>query len=243
MSDLAPVTVAPITLDVDTPQGPGRWLLSPTQGNATALLLLGHGAGGGLDGVDLVALASLLPAHGVAVARFEQPWRVAGRKVATRPPTLDEAWLAAVPALLDDLGLDLAGVPVIQGGHSAGARVACRTAQAVDAVGVLALSFPLHPPGKPERSRLEELLTPSVPVLVLQGDRDPFGSAAELSAAVTASGAGEGINVVEVTGAGHPLAVPARVRPAAAHRQWLADQVLPALPAMLPPGNAPTASA
>lgn len=215
------------TLDVDTPQGLGRWLVSPAEGTVTGVLLLGHGAGGGLDGIDLVALASLLPAHGLTVARFDQPWHVAGRKIATRPPTLDEAWLAAVPALLADPGLGLAGVPLVVGGHSAGARVACRTAGALGAVAVLALSFPLHPPGKPEKSRRDELLTPGVPVLVVQGDRDPFGSAETVREAVAGASSPTAITVLEVAGGAHALSVPARVRSASDHRQWLADLVLP----------------
>ena len=148
---------------------------------------MGHGAGGGLDGVDLVALAEHLPSHGITVARFDQPWHVAGRKIATRPPTLDAAWLAGAEHLVAGDALGLAGLPVFAAGHSAGARVACRTAAQVGAAGVVALSFPLHPPGKPERSRIAELLTPTVPVLVIQGDRDPFGSADEVRAAVAAT--------------------------------------------------------
>ncbi|MGA4507285.1 alpha/beta family hydrolase [Propionibacteriaceae bacterium G1746] len=218
--------------EVDTPQGTGRWHVSPAapgaeQGSPRALVVLGHGAGGGVDGIDLVALAALLPAHGITVARFEQPWKVAGKKVATRPPTLDEAWLAAVPALVTgSLGrqLHLGGAPLVVGGHSAGARVACRCAAALGAAAVLGLSFPLHPPGKPESSRLDELLAPTVPVLVLQGDRDPFGTPAEVNKALSSSNTH--ITVVEVTGAGHPLSVPAKVRTAADHRDWLAANVL-----------------
>jgi predicted alpha/beta-hydrolase family hydrolase len=97
----------------------------------------------------------------------EQPWRVRGRKVAERPPLLDEAWLAVLA--------ELAGAPLVAGGRSAGARVACRTAAEVGADGVLCLAFPLHPPGRPERSRLPELEAVQVPVLVVQGDRDAFG--------------------------------------------------------------------
>ncbi|WP_026926979.1 alpha/beta hydrolase family protein [Granulicoccus phenolivorans] len=223
-----------VVREVDTPQGPGRWHVSPAtaDGGVRALLVLGHGAGGGLDGVDLVALAALLPARGITVARFEQPWKVAGKKVATRPPTLDAAWLAAVPALTAEPGLG--GVPLVVGGHSAGARVACRCAQELGAAAVLALSFPLHPPGKPESSRLSELLAPTVPTLVLQGDRDSFGSAGEIRAAVASADAGERITVVEVTGAGHPLGVPARVRVAGEHRAWIADRVLQFLDGVIP---------
>ena len=114
-------------------------------------LVLGHGAGGGIEARDLVALAKALPERGVTVVRVEQPWRVAGRKVAGPPATLDRAWLAVLEALA------VAG-PLVVGGRSAGARVACRTAAQVGAAGCLALAFPLHPPGRPEKSRLDELL-------------------------------------------------------------------------------------
>ncbi|MGD8213534.1 alpha/beta hydrolase family protein [Aestuariimicrobium sp. Y1814] len=218
-------------IEVDTPQGPGRWLVEGSRrpGAPRALLLLGHGAGGATDSIDLLALAGLLPDHGVSVARFQQPWRLAGRKVATRPPTLDEAWLAAVPALQQAPGLGLEGVPLVSGGHSAGARVACRTAALTSSEMVLALSFPLHPPGKPDTTRLDELLTPTVPVLVLQGERDPFGSATEVRAAVAGAGHETRVRVVEVTGAAHALSVPARVRSAEEHRAWLVATVLDGL--------------
>lgn len=226
--------VEPISLDVDTPQGPGRWLVSPTDGVPRMVLLLGHGAGGGLDGIDLVALATLLPAHGITVARFDQPWHVAGRRIAGRPDTLDQAWLAGVQQLTDDPNLGLTGLPRVVAGHSAGARVACRTAGQVDASAVVGLSFPLHPPGKPDKSRLDELLSPQVPVLVVQGERDPFGSADEVRTALAASPAerAAGIQVVGVAGAAHALGVPAKVRSAPEHRQYLADVVLPFLTAL-----------
>jgi predicted alpha/beta-hydrolase family hydrolase len=131
--------------------------------------VLGHGAGGGVETPDLRALARVLPADGVTVVRVEQPWRVAGRKVAAPPPALDRAWLAVVPTL---------GVTgrLMVGGRSAGARVACRTAVSLGADGCLALAFPLHPPGS-EKSRLGELTAAGVPTLVVQGGRDPFGAA------------------------------------------------------------------
>ncbi len=131
-------------------------------------LALGHGAGGGIEARDLVALAAALPGRGVTVVRVEQPWRVAGRKVAGPPATLDRAWLAVLDAIA-------VGGPLVVGGRSAGARVACRTARGVGALGCLALAFPLHPPGRPERSRLDELVATGVPTLVLQGERDAFG--------------------------------------------------------------------
>ena len=161
-------------VEVPTREGIGRWYVDRPVRHPRAQLLLGHGAGGGVDSRDLVALSSALPDAGVLVARFEQPWRVKGRKVATRPPTLDAAWLDAVPAIRVD------GVRLVAGGRSAGARVACRTAADLGVDGVLALAFPLHPPGRPERTRAAEL--PDRPTLIVQGDRDAFGTPADLAA-------------------------------------------------------------
>ena len=154
---------------VATPVGDARVDVRPAAGRRRATLVLGHGAGGGIGAADLVALADGLPAKGIAVVRVEQPWVVAGRRVATPPPTLDRAWLAVLEHLA------VTG-PLLVGGRSAGARVACRTATAVRASGVLALAFPLHPPGAPEKSRLAELDLPAaagLPTLVLQGTTDP----------------------------------------------------------------------
>ncbi|MDH6225071.1 MULTISPECIES: alpha/beta family hydrolase [Streptomyces] len=137
--------------------------------DARLVLAVGHGAGGGVEARDLRALAAVLPEHGVSVALVEQPWRVAGKKVAPAPRTLDEGWRGIWPAVARS------GLPVVSGGRSAGARVACRTAGELGAAGVLALGFPLHPPGRPERSRAEELSGVSVPLLVVQGAKDPFG--------------------------------------------------------------------
>src|SRR5690606_11906399 len=144
----------------------------PTGGAPVALLMLGHGAGGSVDAPDLTAVRQAALAAGVAVARVTQPYRVAGRK--TPPPAthLDQAWTAVVDALREEPAL--ATLPLIVGGRSSGARVACRTAATVGAVGVVALAFPLHPPGRPERSRADEL-PEAVPTLVVNGDRDPFG--------------------------------------------------------------------
>jgi uncharacterized protein len=177
--------------------GPGR-LVVAAAASPRALLWLGHGAGGGVDAPDLVALARALPQRGVTVARYEQPWRVAGKRVASRPAALDIAWreTAAVVRSLAH------GLPLVVGGRSAGARVACRTATETGAVGVVCLAFPLHPPGRPERSRLDELLLPDVPVLVLQGDRDTFGTA-ETVADEAAGRAG--IRVIPVPGADHGM--------------------------------------
>ena len=186
-------------VEVATPQGPGRFHVREAA-EPTALLALGHGAGGGVDAADLVALARQLPDEGVTVLRFEQPWRVAGRKVAVRPPLLDEAWLAGLGTVLAAVG---GGLPLVLGGRSAGARVACRTATALGAAGVVCLSFPLHLPGRPERSRLPELLEPEVPRLVLQGSRDTFGSAGELAAALRGQAGADGVRVVELPGADH----------------------------------------
>lgn len=138
-----------------------------------SLLVIGHGAGGGVDAPDLVAVRAAAVAAGVAVVRVEQPYRVAGRRAPAPAAHLDQAWTAVVEAVR--AAEPLAGVPLVVAGRSSGARVACRTATDLGAAAVLALAFPLHPPGKPERSRLAELDLPDLPVLVVQGDRDPFG--------------------------------------------------------------------
>ncbi|WP_336246802.1 alpha/beta family hydrolase [Streptomyces cupreus] len=163
---------------------------------ARLVLAVSHGAGGGVEARDLKALAQVLPAHGVTVALVEQPWRVAGKKVAPAPKTLDVGWRGVWPALTEP------GLPVISGGRSAGARVACRTATELGAHAVLALSFPLHPPGKPEKSRAEELLGSGVPTLVVQGGNDPFGKPEEFP-----DGSYE---LVEVPYGDHGFAVPKR---------------------------------
>lgn len=161
-------------VEVPTRDGLGCWHIDRPTRRPRAQLLLGHGAGGGVGSHDLVALSAALPASGVLVARFEQPWRVRGGRVATRPATLDAAWLDAVPAIRVD------GVPLVAGGRSAGARVACRTAAELAVDGVVALAFPLHPPGRPERSRAAEL--PDCETLIVQGERDQFGTPADLAA-------------------------------------------------------------
>ncbi|WP_406131864.1 alpha/beta family hydrolase [Streptomyces sp. NBC_00989] len=163
---------------------------------ARLVLAVSHGAGGGIEARDLQALAAALPAHGVTVALVEQPWRVAGKKVAPAPKTLDVGWRGIWPAVAKP------GLPVISGGRSAGARVACRTAAELGAAAVLALSFPLHPPGRPEKSRAGELLAAGVPTLVVQGGNDPFGKPAEFP-----EGAFE---LVEVPYGDHGFAVPKR---------------------------------
>ncbi|MEV6790968.1 alpha/beta family hydrolase [Streptomyces sp. NPDC051320] len=180
---------------VDTPAGEARitWRNAARPG---LVLAVSHGAGGGIEARDLRALADALPRLGVTVALVEQPWRVAGKKVAPAPKTLDSGWRAVWPALLKP------GLPVIAGGRSAGARVACRTAAELGARGVLALSFPLHPPGKPEKSRQDELLGADVPTLVVQGGNDPFGKPAEFPAGA--------FELVEVPSADHGFAVPKR---------------------------------
>ncbi|WP_067673679.1 alpha/beta hydrolase family protein [Nocardia miyunensis] len=137
------------------------------------LLLLTHGSGGGVEAKDLLAVRDCAVELGGAVARVVQPYRVAGRRAPGVVRTQDAAWLEIVAALRKKVR----SVPLIQGGRSNGARVVCRTAVEVDAKGVVALSFPLHPPGKPEKTRREELLAASrsVDVVVVNGARDPFG--------------------------------------------------------------------
>lgn len=156
---------------VETPHGPARAHLRPAA-DPVAALLLGHGAGGSVEAPDLVAVTAVALAAQVSVALVEQPYRVAGRRTAAPAAQLDAAWLAVVEQLRGDA---LGGLPLIAGGRSSGARVACRTAAASGAIAVLCLAFPLHPPGRPEKSRLSELTAVDVPVLVVQGARDPFG--------------------------------------------------------------------
>jgi predicted alpha/beta-hydrolase family hydrolase len=188
-------------MDVAAPTslGPGRLVVDAAE-NPSAVLWLGHGASGGIGATDLAVLAAELPGQGITVARYEQPWRVAGRRVGPRPAALDIAWRETAPLVEQIAG----GLPVVVGGRSAGARVACRTAASVDAVAVVCLAFPLHPPGRPEKSRLNELFTPEVPALVLQGERDTFGTAATLAAEV---GARSSIRIIAVPGADHGMKV------------------------------------
>lgn len=196
----APVGVGPVGAPwgetVETDVGPARVTWCPARTPARFVLALGHGAGGGIEAPDLRALATVLPAHGTTVALVEQPWRVAGRRVAPAPKTLDAGWRGLWPVLTRP------GLPVIQGGRSAGARVACRTAGELGARAVLALGFPLHPPGRPERSRADELLGTGVPTLVVQGGNDPFGRPGEFP--------GGTYELVEVAHGDHGLAVPRR---------------------------------
>ncbi|SDD63740.1 alpha/beta family hydrolase [Streptomyces prasinopilosus] len=209
---------------VETAAGTARITWHPAGPAARLVLALGHGAGGGIEARDLRALAAVLPAHGVTVALVEQPWRVAGKKVAPAPKTLDTGWRGLWPALRKP------GLPVIAGGRSAGARVACRTAGELGAHAVLALGFPLHPPGRPEKSRAGELLGTGVPTLVVQGGNDPFGRPGEFpgfgkggatavppdvrlpgsAAARTPAGDGWTYELVEVAHGDHGLAVPRR---------------------------------
>ncbi len=154
-------------------------------------LVLGHGAGGGVAAPDLRAAVTAAIAAGCRAILVEQPWRVAGRRVAPAPPRLDEAWLAVLAALrepsgrlvVDPLVVDpLVVDPLVVGGRSAGARVACRTAVSVGAAAAVCLAFPLHPPGRPAASRAPELAGAGVPVVVVQGERDAFGRPDEIIA-------------------------------------------------------------
>ena len=154
--------------ELATPHGPARVHLHAAATEPRAALLLGHGAGGGVSARDLVAATRVALDAGVSVGLVEQPYRVAGRRSPAPAHQLDAAWIAVIEHLRGDL-------PLVTGGRSAGARVACRTAAETGAVGVLCLAFPLHPPGRPEKTRLAELEAVDVPVLIVQGASDPFG--------------------------------------------------------------------
>lgn len=156
-------------VEVGTPHGPAR-ITVHGDGGGRGVLLLGHGAGGGVAARDLHAATGVALAAGVDVVLVEQPYRVAGRRAPAPAGQLDTAWLAVV----EHVHARLPG-PLLFGGRSSGARVACRTAGQGGATGVLCLAFPVHPPGRPEKDRLHELAAPTVPILVVQGERDPFG--------------------------------------------------------------------
>lgn len=203
---------------LDTPHGPARahqW----TPERPVGALVLSHGAGAGSGDwtPDLAALTRLADEASWQVVLVEQPWKVAGRKVAAPPRHLDAAWIAVLAGLRAGVDAIPLAAPLIVGGRSAGARVACRTAQVVGAAGVVALAFPLHPPGKPAASRAAELAGVDVPVLVVQGRSDPFGRPEELRGAVP------GCPVVAVAG-GHGFSRdPTDVLMAV--RGWLAEGV------------------
>jgi len=152
---------------VDTPHGPARVHLREVEA-PRAGLFLGHGAGGGVSSPDLVGAADAANDFGLSVALVEQPYRVAGRRAPAPAGQLDAAWIAVVMQLFE-------GLLLLVGGRSLGARVACRTSGELGAVAVLCLAFPVHPPGRPEKSRIDELDGVEVPVLVVQGESDPFG--------------------------------------------------------------------
>jgi predicted alpha/beta-hydrolase family hydrolase len=158
-------------LELDTPHGPARAHVQSVD-SPVAALVLGHGAGGGVESPDLVGAAKAASDSGLSVALVEQPYRVSGRRSPAPAGQLDTAWTAVVSQLRDGPLRDL---PILTGGRSAGARVACRTAAETDSIAVLCLAFPLHPPGRPEKSRLAELDGVRVPTLVVQGEKDPFG--------------------------------------------------------------------
>jgi predicted alpha/beta-hydrolase family hydrolase len=160
-----------VKLEIDTPHGPARVHLHRVS-EPVGALVLGHGAAGGFGAKDLVAATGAARDAGLSVAHVEQPYLVAGRRSQAPAKQLDAAWTATVEHLRDG---ELGGLALVTGGRSAGARVACRTAAETGAVAVLCLAFPVHPPGRPEKTRLDELEAVGVPVLVVQGESDPFG--------------------------------------------------------------------
>jgi len=163
------------TIELDTPHGPARAHLEAAD-EPRGAVVLGHGAGGGVTAPDLVAASEAARAEGFAVALVEQPYRVAGRRSPAPARQLDAAWVAVIEQLV---AAELSGLPLVVGGRSAGARVACRTAEPTGAAGVICLAFPLQPPRRtgssPAPSRLGELDALTVPTLVVQGENDRFG--------------------------------------------------------------------
>jgi predicted alpha/beta-hydrolase family hydrolase len=204
-----------VIVEIDTALGPARAHL--TDGGASGTLVLGHGAGGGVESADLLEITAEAAAAGWRVVRVEQPWRVAGKRVAVAPPRLDEGWIAVLARLRGDGRLTGA---LVLGGRSAGARVACRTAAAQGAAGVLALAFPLHPPGRPEKSRASELTAVTVPICVVQGETDAFGRPEDIAAVLT----GRANASVHAVPGDHALKKDVDVVAAAA-LSWLGDLV------------------
>lgn len=160
-----------MALEIGTPHGPARAHLHPTA-DPLGALVLGHGAAGGVGARDLVAVSKVAMEARFSVVLVEQPYRVAGRKAPAPARQLDAAWIAVVQRLRQH---ELDGLPLVAGGRSSGARVVCRTATESGAVAVLCLAFPLHPPGRPEATRLDELDALTLPALIVQGASDPFG--------------------------------------------------------------------
>lgn len=202
-----------MAIDVLTPHGPARVHLEAVD-EPRGILVLGHGAGGGVGARDLVTAACVAGSLGLATALVEQPYRVAGRRSAAPAHQLDTAWTAVVEHLGEH---ELHGLPLVVGGRSSGARVACRTAAATGAVGVICLAFPLVPPGragaKPRPSRLPELDAVTVPLLVVQGVNDRFGLPPPTATRT----------VVQVPGDHSLRTDPEAV--AAAVRAWLAESI------------------
>lgn len=175
-----------------TAPGDARVSLDSPTGETNGVAVLFHGAGGDSNAAVLLAVRDALVGAGWLVARLDQPYVVAGRRIPDPAPRLDEV------ALLTVTEVRVPGLPLLLAGKSSGARVACRTARAAGAAGVVALGFPLHPPGRPEKSRAPELNGAGVPVLVLQGTRDTFGGPDEVRAVAT-----RGVTVHEVAGGDH----------------------------------------
>lgn len=181
----------PVERMVPTPRGDARLVVRRAK-RPLAMLVLTHGAGGGIDAPDLLRLARTLPQQDISVTLVEMPWRVVGKKLAPAPPAIDECYTAVLDSMRTRS-------PLVLGGRSAGARSACRIGRDVGARGVLALSFPLHPPGRPEKSRLGELQRARVRTLVIQGERDPFGTPEEFP---------DGVDLTVVPAADHSMKVP-----------------------------------
>ena len=217
------MTAPGLVIVVATPFGPahlwfdGQRVAAAQSAQPIALVVIGHGASGDADAPDILALRDALLAAGCAVARTVQPYRVAGRRLPAPVAQLD----AAFALLVAEAFRHVSGrVPLVVGGRSNGARVAARSASVLRASALLALSFPLHPPGRPDRSRASELAGARVPALVLQGERDPFGGPAELAAAVP------GPQIHPIPAAGHsPRVGPALTAAARMAAEWVVTTV------------------
>ncbi len=198
-------------LQIETPDGPAQaHVHAVAHGSPRATLVLGHGIGRGVDAPDLVAIAAELPQDGIDVVLIEQPWHVRGARIGGRPEILDTAWQAC---LKDLRGRGIGVRRLVVGGRSAGARVACRTADEVGPDALLLLAFPVHAVGRALTQgdgKLPELLAAAGgrPTVVVQGSADRMGSPEEIADGLADSGIIA--RVVPVPWADHSFSVPKR---------------------------------
>ena len=175
--------------------------------SSVAALVLGHGAGAGQRSPFMTSSACALAERGIVTATFDFPYISARRKVPDPAPVLEQAWRDAVAAAHEHPAFR--GLPLYIGGKSMGGRIASQAAAAggLPIAGLVYLGYPLHPPGKPQQRRDRHLPSIVVPMLFVQGTRDPFGTAEEIRELLPRL---RGAELFEVTGGDHSFKVPAK---------------------------------